>query len=201
MPIISRLKRLLRADVHAVLDLVEEPEATLKQAMREMEEALDLKRSQLAKTQKTIEGLRSGSGGLEKELTAAADDLLLCLKEGSEELARKTIARKLSLQKRKRFLEQRLEKLDKLREELARELDFQQGQLESIQEKARIFTTAEPEDSPFAVAESILHKSETSARSDPPVSDEEVELEWMRIRGASPETRAQDESSRPKEES
>lgn len=188
MLIINRLKRLLRADVHAVLDLIEEPEATLKQAIREMEEALDQKRVQVNKTQTTIDGLRSGAAELDEELAAAADDLQLCLREGAEELGRKTVARKLALQKRKRLLEQRLEELEKVREELSRELDFQQGQLESIQEKARIFTPGKPEDSPFVAAEAILQKAESSTvRREPTVSDEEVELEWMRIRGQSSE--------------
>ena len=38
MPIINRISRLFTADLHAVLDRIEEPEALLKQAIREMEE-------------------------------------------------------------------------------------------------------------------------------------------------------------------
>ncbi len=184
MPIFNRLKRLFRADIHAILDLVEEPEAVLKQAIREMEELLDQKRSQLARIEKTIEGLRAGAAQLEKELNAVGEDLELCLREGSEELARKTIGRKLALKKKQTVLEQRLEELEKVREELTREVDFQQDQVESIQEKAQIFSQAEPEDSPFVLAEAIIRKADApGARSEPQVTDEEVELEWMRVRG------------------
>ena len=38
MALINRMSRLFTADVHAVLDRIEEPEALLKQAIREMEE-------------------------------------------------------------------------------------------------------------------------------------------------------------------
>ena len=40
MALIKRLSRLFAADLHAVLDQIEEPEALLKQAVREMEEEL-----------------------------------------------------------------------------------------------------------------------------------------------------------------
>ncbi len=35
MAIVNRIRRLFHADVHAVLDIIEEPEAILKQAIRE----------------------------------------------------------------------------------------------------------------------------------------------------------------------
>ncbi|MFQ5930196.1 MAG: hypothetical protein ACE5MK_10885, partial [Acidobacteriota bacterium] len=62
------------------------------------------------------------------------------------------------------------------------------GQLESIVEKAKLFVPAATEDSAFSVAESILFTAEQSpGRSYPGtgstrVSDEEIELEWIRIR-------------------
>ena len=37
MALINRLSRLFKADFHAVLDQIEEPELLLKQAIREME--------------------------------------------------------------------------------------------------------------------------------------------------------------------
>ena len=40
MALITRLSRLMRADLHAVLDRVEEPEVLLRQALREMQEEL-----------------------------------------------------------------------------------------------------------------------------------------------------------------
>ena len=40
MTLIARVSRLFRADLHAVLDRVEEPDLVLRQAVREMEEDL-----------------------------------------------------------------------------------------------------------------------------------------------------------------
>jgi phage shock protein A len=40
MALINRVSRLFTADLHAVLDRIEEPDALLRQAIREMEEDL-----------------------------------------------------------------------------------------------------------------------------------------------------------------
>ena len=41
MALITRISRLFKADFHAVLDQIEEPEQLLRQAIREMEDDLD----------------------------------------------------------------------------------------------------------------------------------------------------------------
>ena len=48
MALIKRLSRLFAADLHAVLDQIEEPEALLKQAVREMEEELARRAARVA---------------------------------------------------------------------------------------------------------------------------------------------------------
>ena len=40
MALVSRLTRLFQSDFHAVLDRIEEPDALLRQAVRDMEDAL-----------------------------------------------------------------------------------------------------------------------------------------------------------------
>ena len=42
MPLVDRVARLFRADLHAVMDRIEEPDVLLRQALREMEEELAL---------------------------------------------------------------------------------------------------------------------------------------------------------------
>ena len=41
MALVTRLSRLFQADFHAVLDRIEEPDLQLRQAVREMQFALD----------------------------------------------------------------------------------------------------------------------------------------------------------------
>jgi len=95
MTLITRIARLFRADLHAVLDRIEEPETLLRQAIREMEEQqaadeqclhdLDRDTGQLAARQ---EELGSALAGMEGELD-------LCFAHGKDDLARALIKRKL----------------------------------------------------------------------------------------------------------
>ena len=193
MPILNRVKRLFQADVHAILDVIEEPEAVLKQAIREMQESLDQKQGQLARSGRMLDALRNNQTRLEGELAKAVKDLELCLKNGPEELSRKTIARKLGLLKHLCVLEQRILEFEKLRNEQRSAIEIQQSQLESILEKSRIFVPeVSEEDSPYTVAESILTTREYQ-RTSPfaahfgntlHVSEEEIELEWMQMQAA-----------------
>lgn len=186
MAIANRITRLFRADVHAVLDIIEEPEAILKQAIREMQEALDLKRARLARDQKTSNALDGTQSYLKEQLSKVQKDLKLCLKEGNEELARKIVGRKLAYEKHVSAVEQRISCLEKAIEQQTREIELQQGQLESIVEKAKMFVPTAEEDSPFSVAESILSTADAgrgyTGSGGMQVSEEEVELEWIRLR-------------------
>ena len=95
----------------------------------------------------------------------------------------------LSLDKHLVVVRQRISAGDKVYAQHKQEIDLQQGQLESIVEKTKLFVPAATEDSAFCVAESILSSAEQGgARSYPGgmrVSEEEIELEWMRIRDSS----------------
>ena len=186
MAIANRIRRLFHADVHAVLDIIEEPEAILKQAIREMQEALDLKRARLAREHRHLSSLKAAEAYSNQQLAKVQEDVKLCLKEGSEDLARKTIGRKLALEKHLAVVQQRISAGEKLHEKHKQEIDLQQGQLESIVEKAKLFVPTATEDSAFSVAESILSTPERGGSRSYPggmqVSEEEIELEWMRIR-------------------
>lgn len=186
MAIANRLRRLFRADAHAVLDIIEEPDAILKQSIREMQEALDWKRARLNRNENTLKSLRNNEGYLKGEVSKVRKDLELCMQEGSEELARKTVGRKLSLEKHLVALQQRISSLGEVCEQRTQEINLQEGQLESILEKARMFVQTATEDSAFSVAESILSTAEHGAGgryagSGLQVSEEEIELEWIRI--------------------
>ncbi len=179
MAIITRIKRLFRADVHAILDAAEEPDVLLKQAIREMQETLDLRSAALVRNQKALAALEGQEKAAREELESARADLELSLREGTEELTRKTIGRKLACEKRIKLLQRRVAELRDACAAQSSELEAQRAQLEAVVEKARLLVPLTAEESPAAVAESILT---WRAGSGPPVSEEEIELEWLRLR-------------------
>jgi phage shock protein A len=57
MALITRIARLFKADMHSLLDSIEEPQSVLKQAIREMSEAIEQGERQLedlTRTQRSI---------------------------------------------------------------------------------------------------------------------------------------------------
>jgi len=95
MALIRRMSRLFTADLHAVLDQIEEPETLLKQAIREMEEEL----AKQAQRFKWLQQERDELVSREQKLASAPAEidarLDICFANGSEELARRLTRRKL----------------------------------------------------------------------------------------------------------
>ena len=188
MAITNRIRRLFFADFHALLDVVEEPEAVLKQAIREMQDDLDHKQARLARSEHTLDSLRKNEKAVLQTVEKTDRDIRLCVQKDSDDLARKAIARKIALQKHLATLDDRITRLAQSCQEQRDGLAIQHKQLEAIYEKARLFVPSVPgSDSPLAVAEAILACDRPGARtatSAMPMSatDEEVELEWIRLK-------------------
>lgn len=95
MALIRRLSRLFAADVHAVLDQIEEPESVLRQAIREMEEELARQRQREKWICGEIESAAGRIGVLATEAGEIDANLDLSFANGNEALARRLTRRKL----------------------------------------------------------------------------------------------------------
>jgi phage shock protein A len=138
MALISRVSRLLRADLHAVLDHLEEPDVLLRQAVREMEQALCADQARLERQRNEHEHLRRRIRELEQAVAAIDGELDLCFEAGEHDLARSLCRRKLEAT-------QLLETVGRRREDTARELAAlearcreQQLTFESMRQKAEL---------------------------------------------------------------
>src|SRR5690606_30311485 len=93
--LINRMSRLITADFHAVLDRLEEPEALLRQAIREMEEELARNERKVTGLEHEQEGLIARREKLDATLRELDTELDLSFDSGNEALARRLIKRKL----------------------------------------------------------------------------------------------------------
>lgn len=119
MALITRFSRLFSADLHAVLDRLEEPEILLKQAVREMEEELARLRDEALGARTELQRVARQQASIGNRLTAFDSELDVCFGAGQDTLARSLIRRKLeterlteSLAKRHATLVERLAELD-----------------------------------------------------------------------------------------
>jgi phage shock protein A len=140
MALINRMSRLFTADVHAVLDRIEEPDVLLKHAIREMEEelarneqrvrALDHERGELADRQRKVQAV----------LVDLALQLDVCFADGNDELARKIIKRRLETERLERHVTERRAAADKDLALHRATVDEQREQLDVMRQKAELLT-------------------------------------------------------------
>lgn len=141
MALINRMSRLFTADLHAVLDSIEEPDVLLKHAVREMEE-------ELARGEQVIRALEHERGTLAERrrktralLEELDEQLDVCFADGNEELARKVIKRRLETERLERHVAERLGTLDEEVAARRASLDEQREQLDVMRQKAELLAT------------------------------------------------------------
>lgn len=139
MALIRRVSRLFTADMHAVLDQIEEPRIVLRQAIREMEEELARQRQRQKWLQAEIESAGARIEAFEVRSRDLDTRLDLSFASDNETLAKRLIRRKLETA---RAAEQTVAKRDALTrqlEELEALLESNADGLECMQQKADLF--------------------------------------------------------------
>ena len=142
MALITRISRLFTADVHAVLDRIEEPEVVLKQAVREMtaevargEQQLRWLVTETRQLQQRLDDLRDQIGDLN-------DELDLCFEADEEDLARSLVKRKLIAQLHLKQATQALESVDRNHTALSDQLSDQRLTLAETRQKAELLVVS-----------------------------------------------------------
>ena len=122
MVLIKRFSRLLRADMHAALDRLEDPEVLLRQSLRDMSDALDVDRRRLQATDNAIGQLRNRRDQLSAqalELTAEIDS---CFAVDREDLLRVLLRRRLENDALDKSLASQLQTLESERDETTKQV-------------------------------------------------------------------------------
>ena len=170
MALITRVSRLFRADLHAVLDHIEEPEALLRQAIREMQEVLDNDARQVKRLQLEQGQIVARQTDLEGSLGLLEEELEVCFQSNKDDLARKLIKRKLETQGFSRILARKHQALEETLRALRNRLEENRTRLEGMRQKAELLSE---EDSP-SQTEACWNIPDFSVR------EEDVEVAFLR---------------------
>lgn len=144
MTLITRLGRLFKADFHAVLDQIEEPETLLRQAIREMEEELGRQEQgiRIAKQEQAESIARRRQ--LEERAREIDEELDLCFASGEEGLAKGLVRRKLEVQRLGRHLATGQEGLAESLERLESAFAGNRKSLAALRQKAELMDVHKP---------------------------------------------------------
>jgi phage shock protein A len=158
--------------MHAVLDQLEEPEAVLRQAIREMEEELARQQQRQKWVLTEIESVSAKIAGFEdmtRELDAKLD---ICFANDNEVLAKKVTRRKLETAMLAEHARTAREALSRQLEEIDRLLETNTDQLECMRQKAAVLA---------------IDESGPRGSGDRPltgVDDDDVEIAYLREKQA-----------------
>jgi phage shock protein A len=169
MALINRMSRLLTADVHAVLDRIEEPDVLLKQAIREMEEELARSEQRVRALELERDTLTERQRKLHASLAEIGAQLDVCFANDNDELARKVVRRRLETERHERHLGERRSAVEQELAQLRRTTVEQREQLDVMRQKAEIFAASPTGGNDWDKAELA-------------VGDAEVEVAYLRER-------------------
>jgi len=170
MALLTRLTRLVRADLNALLDRLEEPDILLAQALRDMEQAVAGDDRALAALRRDRERIAARRDALAGRRAGLEDELALCLDAGQDDLARSLLRRRLEGDQLDRLLLEREQAAGARIEALEQQLADRRGRLDAIRAEAEL---AVPEtagdDDPLAVPEPPADRPR-------PVTDADIEI-------------------------
>jgi len=184
MALINRISRLFKADFHAVLDQIEEPEQLLKQAIRDMEDDLANTEQSIILCAHDQEALAIRQTELGNAIAEIDTQIDLCFESDKDDLARSLIKKKLEAERLLKRLTCKHETNEKYLVEQKSVLDANRGTLEGLRQKAELFAHRSPVDRDGT---SGFDDIAWMAR-DMVIGDDEVEIAFLReksIRSAS----------------
>jgi phage shock protein A len=168
MALINRFTRLLKADLHTVIEQFEEPMMLLKQSLREMEEVIQQEQQQLKQYQQQQGQTDAHIVRLKTVISESSGKLETCFNANNEELARVLIRRKLEAEQQLSRLKERQVNIAQMAEEVQQRINQQQPKLEAMQQELALLNLERPH-SPTA-AESGENGFQTA------ISDADVEV-------------------------
>jgi len=138
MALITRFTRLFQADLHAVMDRIEEPDVLLRQALREMDAdiAKDDQRSRALQHELTQTGARKAE--IEQSLRQIDDEIDLCFDSGNHELVRTFLRRKLEAHQLQQAISRRDHSVQASLAEIAARLKENRQRLTAMQQKSEL---------------------------------------------------------------
>lgn len=175
MTMLTRFIRIWKADIHGVMDQLEDKPLVLKQSLRDMEEELARKEARLGRMNATKAQYIEDQRHLAEEIEKLEQDLKIAIEKDKDDIARMLI--------------KKLKPIEEHHQSLARKIDNIQREIEGL---AEILETQRDQYRKFHLrATDYLSQTETKKWDDTmtsvfpgaaglDLSDEEIELELIR---------------------
>jgi phage shock protein A len=176
MAIMSRIVRIFRADIHGVMDQLEDQGLLLKQYLREMAEELTIKEAGLTDLRAARTQFGRDRERLSREIEQLEDDVTAAVTRDKDDIARMLIRKQKSLTASRNEIDRQLENLDEEIREGSETVESQGLAYEELKAKAVDFM--------HRTQKRDWYEASALAGVGASPSDEEVELELIRRKAA-----------------
>ncbi len=140
MSILSRISRLFKADIHTILDRLEEPETILKQAVRDMQDEVDKATGAIAALNQQQERLQQKLQSVSEQIKKQQQQLDFCLRENNTALCKSVIRKKLQAELSFQELSELLTNISGEKQNLITKTDERKEKLQAIRDKLILFS-------------------------------------------------------------
>jgi phage shock protein A len=136
MAILSRIVKIFKADIHGVMDHLEDRALLLKQHLRDMEEALNHKQARLTRLTALRNQGREDLAKYHRQLAALESDLMVAVRKEKDDIARMIIRKIQPLEKMVEDLSGQLKTMDEDVTQFQSQLQQQRQRFEQFQYRA-----------------------------------------------------------------
>lgn len=179
MAIMTRFMRLCKADIHGVMDQLEDTGLVLKQYLRDMEQELDRKEARLTKVLASRDRAQREYEKYTLESEKFEQDIRIAIEKGKDDIARVLIRKLRPLVYHRDELGRHIEVLDREIKQFGECVEEQQLQYQQLQLRCtEYFQSVEREEWEQAMSDVVPR----STSREP--SEEEVELELLQRKEA-----------------
>lgn len=175
MTIWSRIMRLFKADIHGVMDQLEDKELLAKHYLREMEYCLRHKEACMQRLSDRVSQNENRQKKYAKEVEKLEKDLVLAVQKEKDEIAKMLIRRQRSQMVYLEGLRQQHKELDCKLEQLKNLFSEQQIRYQTLRAKASIFQKTASQDT-FPGLDVVVKTIGCEAS----ISEDEIEIELLR---------------------
>lgn len=132
MALIDRITRLFQADMHAVLDRIEDPEQALRLAMRDMDDEIRALEDKRRLTEDAAKVVARRLAALDGDIAGVDGEIDVAFDHARDDLARAIIRRKLVLEAERRSLQAEAQRLADRGEDIGDTLTAYEAALDDL---------------------------------------------------------------------
>ncbi len=179
MGIMTRFTRLFKADIHGVMDQIENKGLILKQCLREMEESLAKKQGQLNQLKTALDEIRNETRQLDREREKIELDLTTAIEKDKDDIARLLIKKRMKTDQQLDTAARNAESIENRMTVLSENTEAQKHQYAEMQLRSEIWFQKSEHRKWEDYSSDMIPKASWNS-----ISDEEVELELIKRKDA-----------------